>query len=42
MRVNNDRTPYELWKGIPISIKHFRIFGRKCYIKRDDEDIGKF
>jgi hypothetical protein len=34
--------PYELWKGIPTSVKHFRIFGSKCYIKRYDEDLGKF
>jgi hypothetical protein len=42
IRVNSDKTPYELWKGRPTSIKHFRIFGSKCYIKRDDEDLGKF
>jgi hypothetical protein len=42
IRVNCDKTPYELWKGRPTSVKHFRIFGSKCYIKRDDEDIGKF
>lgn len=23
-------------------MNYFRIFGRKCYIKRDEEDIGKF
>jgi hypothetical protein len=26
---NNDKTPYELWKGRPTSVKHFRVFGRK-------------
>jgi hypothetical protein len=31
---NNDKTPYELWKGIPTNVKHFRVFGSKCYIKR--------
>ena len=31
-----DKTPYELWFGYSPSIKYFRIFGRKCYIKRDD------
>ena len=36
-----DKTPYELWFGHFPSIKCFRIFRRKCYIKRDD-DIGKF
>ena len=26
----------------PASIKHFRIFGSKCYIKNNDENLGKF
>jgi hypothetical protein len=42
IRVNDEKTPYELWKGRPTSVKHFKIFGSKCYIKRYDEDIGKF
>ena len=36
-----DKTPYELWFGYSLSVKYFRIFGSKCYIKRND-DIGKF
>ena len=40
LRVKTKYTPYELWYGHPASVKHFRIFGSKCYIKRDD-DIGK-
>ena len=36
-----EKTPYELWFGYSPSAKCFRIFGRKCYIKRDD-DISKF
>ena len=36
-----NKTPYELSFDHSPSIKCFRIFGRKCYIKRDD-DIGKF
>ena len=35
------KTPYELWFGHSPSVKYFKIFGSKCYIKRDD-DIGKF
>ena len=35
-----DKIPYELWFGHSPSVKYFRIFGRKCYIKRDD--IGKY
>ena len=42
LRVNCDRTPYELWYGRPTSIMHFKGFGRKCYIKRDDDDMGNF
>jgi hypothetical protein len=25
-----------------VFVKHFVIFGSKCYIKQDDEDLGKF
>jgi hypothetical protein len=42
LKNNNDKTPYELWKGRPMNVKHFRVFGRKCYIKREDGRIGKF
>jgi hypothetical protein len=42
LRNNNEKTPYELWKGRPTNVKHFRVFGRKCYIKREDGRMGKF
>jgi hypothetical protein len=42
LRKNTDKTPYELWKGRPTNVKHFRFFGRKCYIKREDGKMGKF
>ena len=42
IRINSDKTPYELWKGKLTNVKHFRVFGRKCYIKREDKKIGKF
>jgi hypothetical protein len=42
LRNNTDKTPYELWKGRPANVKHFRIFGSKCYIKREDGRMGKF
>jgi hypothetical protein len=43
MLINNtDKTPYELWKGTPTNVKHFRVFGSKCYIKREDGRMGKF
>jgi hypothetical protein len=31
-----------LWIGKPANVKHFRIFGSKCYIKSDDGKIRKF
>jgi transposase InsO family protein len=29
IRVNNNKTPYELWKGRPTTIKYFKCFGSK-------------
>jgi hypothetical protein len=43
MLINNtDKTLYEIWKGRPANVKHFRVFGSKCYIKREDGRMGKF
>ena len=42
LRPNNDKTPYELWFIISASIKHFKVFGSKCYIKNNDEQLGKY
>jgi hypothetical protein len=42
LRNNSDKTPYKLWKGRPTNVKHFIVFGRKCYIKREDGRMGKF
>ena len=42
LRNKSDQTPYGLWKGRPADVKHFRIFGSKCYIKREDNKGGKF
>jgi hypothetical protein len=39
---HSDKTPYELWFGRLTSIKHFKAFGSKCYIKNNDENIGKY
>jgi hypothetical protein len=30
LRKNNEKNPYELWKGRPTNVKHFRVFGSKC------------
>ena len=42
LRNNCNMTPCELWKGRPTNIKYFKIFGSKCYIKREDIQLGKF
>jgi hypothetical protein len=42
LRNNTDKTPYELWKRRPTNVKHFKVFGSKCYIKREDDRMGKF
>ena len=40
--VNSDKTPYELWFGRPTLVKYFRFLGSKCYIRREDDNIGMF
>lgn len=40
--MNHTKTPYEVWNGKPPIVKNFKIFGSKCYIKRDEEYLGKF
>jgi hypothetical protein len=42
LRLNSDKNPYELWFGRPTSIKHFKVFRIKCYIKNNDDHMGKF
>jgi transposase InsO family protein len=42
LRPQSDNTTYELWFGRPASIKHFRVFGSKFYIKNNDENPGKY
>jgi hypothetical protein len=38
----SDKTPYDLWFGRLASIKNFKDFGSKCYLKNNDENIGKY
>ena len=40
--INNEQNPYQLCYGRPASVKYFRVFGSKCYIKRNNDDLGKF
>ena len=42
VRVKNTQTPHELWYGKTPTIKYFKVFGSKCYIKRTDDKLGKF
>ena len=42
VRVNNTQTPHDIWYGETPLVKHFKIFGRKFYIKNNDEHLGKF
>lgn len=37
----NDKTPYELWYSKTPSVSYFKVFGNRCFIKRDDY-TGKF
>lgn len=30
-----------MWYGRPVAIIYFKIFGRKCYIKINDDKIRK-
>jgi hypothetical protein len=42
LQAYSGKNPYELWKGIPTNVKHLKVFGRKCYIKRGDDNLVKF
>ena len=42
VRVNNTQTPHEIWYGKTSTVKYFKVFGSKCYIKRNNEKLGKF
>ena len=34
--------PYELWYGRPTTLKYFRVFRSKFYIKNNNDKLGKF
>jgi hypothetical protein len=42
LRLETSKTPYEIWRGKKPTVKYFQIFGSKCYIIRDRENLGKF
>jgi hypothetical protein len=42
LRPETNKTPYEIWWEKKPTVKYFQIFGSKCYILRDRENLGKF
>ncbi|XP_022867210.1 uncharacterized protein LOC111386939 [Olea europaea var. sylvestris] len=42
LRPKTDQTPYEILKGKKPTAKYFRVFGSKCYILHDRENLRKF
>lgn len=36
------KTSYELWYGRIPYVKYFKVFGSKCYIRRDEGNLGNF
>ena len=41
-RTGTKKTIYEIWNGKKPKVKYFRVFGSKCYILNDRENVGKF
>lgn len=33
---------YELWYGRASIVKYLKVFGSKCYIRKDEDNLGKF
>lgn len=42
LRPHENKTPYELWFSKKASARYFKVFRSKCYIKRMEENLGKF
>ena len=41
-RVRTKKTAYEIWNEKKPKVKYFRVFGSKCYILNDCENLRKF
>ena len=41
-RAGTKKTSYEIWKEKKPKVKYFQLFGSKCYILNDRENLGKF
>ncbi|XP_042972660.1 uncharacterized protein LOC122304450, partial [Carya illinoinensis] len=42
LRSKLDKTPYELWNEKKPNIGYFHVFGCKCFILNDRDNLGKF
>ena len=40
-RAGTKKTTYEIWNGKKPKVKYFQVFGSKCYILNDRENLGK-
>ena len=41
-RGRRKKTTYEIWNGKKPKVKYFRVFGSKCYILNDWENLENF
>ena len=41
-RMGTKKTIYEIWNGKKPKVKYFQVFGSKCYILNDQENLEKF
>ena len=41
-QMGTKKTGYEIWNGKKLEVKYFRVFGSRCYILNDRENLGKF
>ena len=41
-RMGTKKTAYEIWNGKKLEVKYFRVFGSRCYILNDRDNLGKF
>jgi hypothetical protein len=37
-----NKTPYELWNNRKPNIRYFKVFGCKCFVLNDKDNLGKF
>jgi hypothetical protein len=42
IRSKLEKTTYEIWKGRTPNIGYFKVFGCKCFILNDKDNLGKF